>query len=310
MDACTRPSHTSRRTREPKRSRLAAFLCCLSLLATSFATAATPPAQIPDGEETATLAPSAQHEVAIKQVPQGQEIAVLTARLSDASVSPVRGVSWRVKNTAGDIVFDDAADTAAIALHPGFYSLELRTGSIRMEESFTLLDGHSLTIKFVLNAGALRVLPRIKGLSTPDFSGDTLVYALSGKTKGKLVTRTSTPGEVISLVAGQYRVESRLKSSNASAVIDVKVQPGVMSAIEINHRAGVARLAYVGSPTAEVAWEIRRGPTTELSNINGINASVVLRPGSYTAIARVGAERLTASFQIKEGEARDILLGN
>lgn len=314
MDACIRPSHTGRQTREPKRSRLAAFLCCAGIMFANPSLAATAPDLLPEKEETATLSPSAQHEVSIRQVLKGQEMAVLSAHLTDASITPVKNVSWRVKNSAGDVVFDSTAATAAIALHPGYYGIELQSGSIKLEDSFTLLEGHSLTINFVLNAGALRVLSRIKGLSTPDFSSDTLVYALSGKAKGRLVTRTSTPGEIISLAAGQYRVESRLKFGNASAIVDVKVQPGVMSAIEINHRAGLARLAYVGTAVAKVEWEIRHGPATEpvtaVERVNGLNASVILRPGKYIAIARIGNERLTASFQIDEGEARDILLGN
>ena len=40
------------------------------------------------------------------------------------------------------------------------------------------------------------------------------------------------------------------------------------------------------------------------------NADVVLRPGTYTASARVGGEILTATFAIATGEARDIILGN
>jgi hypothetical protein len=314
MDVCTRPSHTSRQMRGPSWSRLAASLCCAGLLIGTPVTAATAPDLLPtlapENEATATISPSAQHEVSIKQVQKGQEMAVLTARLTDASDKTLSNAIWQVKNSAGDVVYDKAAATAAMALMPGYYTVELRSGRITLQETFTLLEGHKLTIGFVLNSGALRVLPRIKGLATPDLSTDTLIYALQGNNKGNLVSRSTTPGEVINLTAGQYRIESRLKIGNALAVIDVKVQPGIMSAVEVDHRAGLARLSYVGAPDATVNWMIKRGPVTEIDNLSGLNASVVLRPGKYIAIAKVGNERLTASFQIEEGQARDIMLGN
>ena len=264
----------------------------------------------PEHEETASVSPSAQHEIAIRQVAPGQEMATLSARLTDSSATPTKDLVWKVRNAAGDVVFDEKATTAAMALQPGYYAVEARYGGIKLEETFTILEGNSLEVRFVLNAGAVRILPRIKGLAAPDITSQTRVYALTGKAKGTLVRESDQPGEIISLTAGQYRIESRLLSGNAVSVMDVKVQPGVMSAVEIDHRAGLVRLSYVGSPDAKVEWEIKRGPAIELSHINGLNASVALRPGDYIAVARVGKERLTASFQIKEGEARDIMLGN
>jgi len=310
MDACTRPSHTRRQTRVANRLRLAALLCCAGLFMAGPALPATFQDLAPENEETASVSPSAQHEIAIRQVAPGQEMATLSARLTDSSATPTKDLVWKVRNAAGDVVFDEKATTAAMALQPGYYAVEARYGGIKLEETFTILEGNSLEVRFVLNAGAVRILPRIKGLAAPDITSQTRVYALTGKAKGTLVRESDQPGEIISLTAGQYRIESRLLSGNAVSVMDVKVQPGVMSAVEIDHRAGLVRLSYVGSPDAKVEWEIKRGPAIELSHINGLNASVALRPGDYIAVARVGKERLTASFQIKEGEARDIMLGN
>jgi hypothetical protein len=264
----------------------------------------------PENEETASIAPSAQHEVAVEAVAPGQESATLSARLTDQSSSALKGMTWKVRNAAGDTVYDSSATSAAIALQPGFYTVEAHYGSVVLDESFTLLEGTAMELRFVLNAGALRVLPRIKGMAPPGLASMTRIFALTGKSKGKMVQESAIPGTVINLTAGQYRVENRLNGGNAVSVIDVTIQPGIMSSVEIDHRAGLARLAYVGAPDARVEWEIRQGDTTQLANISGINANVALKPGSYTAIARIGNESLTASFLIKEGEARDILLGN
>lgn len=317
MDACTRPSHTRRQTRKAKNFRLAALLPCVAittLLAfSSMSSPALSAAQAdiaPENEETGSIAPSSQHEVAIESVPAGQESATLTARLTDHSSKLLKNMEWTVRNAAGDVVYDGAATSAAIALQPGYYDVEARFGGVTMQESFTLLEGTRMDMRFVLNAGGLRVLPRLKGLTTPEITSQTRIFALTGKSRGQMVEQSAVPGEVINLTAGDYRIECRLLGGNAVAVIDVKIQPGIMSAVDIDYHAGLARLAYVGAPNAKVEWEIRRGGTTELANITGLNAKVVLKPGDYTAIARVGTEKLTATFQIREGEERDILLGN
>jgi hypothetical protein len=188
--------------------------------------------------------------------------------------------------------------------------VEARFGALTLQESFTLLEAQALNINFVFNAGALRVLPRLKGMAPPDITTKTRIFALTGKSKGNLVRETSEPGEVINLVAGNYRIESKLVMGNTVAVADVRVVPGLMSAIEIDHRVGLARLAYVGAPDARVEWEIKRGPITEISHFLGLNASLALLPGTYTAVARVGGESLSATFEIEEGKTRDIMLGN
>ncbi|MFO1033090.1 MAG: hypothetical protein U1E15_03020 [Hyphomicrobiales bacterium] len=260
--------------------------------------------------ETASISPSSQHIMEVTPVAPGQEMATFAARLTEGSTSLARDVEWTVTSGSGQVVLASTSTTAAAALPPGFYTVAARYGAIKLDESFTLLEGTSANLVFVLNAGALRVLPRVPGITTPDVASETRIFALTGKAQGKLVEESHVPGEIINLTAGQYRIESRMMMGNAVAVTDVKVKPGVISAVEIDHHAGLARLAYVGAPSAKVKWEIRRGPAVEISSIDGLNASVVLRPGSYTAVAHVGREELSATFQIEDGKARDIMLGN
>jgi Ca-activated chloride channel family protein len=265
------------------------------------------PAQDP---ETASISPSEQHEVDIASVAPGQEMASFQARLTEGSTSLAKDVAWRLKDSNGNVVFSSTATSSSTALQPGLYEIQARYGAIVLDETFTLLEGNAVNFTFVLNAGALRVLPRVPGVEAFDLKSQTRIFALSGKAQGKLVDVSALPGEIINLTAGQYRIESRMLMGNAVAVTDVKVKPGVISAVEIDHHAGLARLAYVGDPNSEVTWEIRRGPSVELSSISGLNASVLLRPGKYTAVAHVGSEQLTASFLIEDGQSRDIMLGN
>jgi hypothetical protein len=112
------------------------------------------------------------------------------------------------------------------------------------------------------------------------------------------------------LPAGMFRIESRMGDGNASAVTDVRIRPGKMSAIEVRHNAGLARLNFVGAPNANVTWDVRPIDGVKFKTLNGLTHKLALKPGTYLAEAHVNGEILTAKFKIAAGEERDIMLGN
>ena len=126
----------------------------------------------------------------------------------------------------------------------------------------------------------------------------------------RLMAVSVTPGEIIRLPEGTYRVESQVSTGNVKAVADVHVTAGRVATVKIAHKAGLARLAFVGAPNSAVRWEIEDQSGSAIATRGGINANVTLLPGTYTARAEVGAELLTATFNIAAGEVRDIMLGN
>ncbi len=308
MDACTRPSHTGRRRGIFNNSRLAAF--CLALVLSGPALTATNPELEPENDQTNSISPSSDHEVAIAVVAEGNESASFSARLTDASTRYAKNLQWLVFDAAGGRLLDATSTTASLPLNPGYYRVEARLGAIAIEEHFTLLEGNSIAITFVLNAGALRILPRLKGTTMPEINSRSLVYALTGKKSGELVADSSMPGEPLTLTAGKYRVESRMGLGNAIAVTDVEIRPGITSALEINHNAGVALLSYQGPSLATVAWQIMQGQAVLVTGIKGAQANLVLRPGDYVAVAQVGGETIATNFTIIDGQLRDVVIGN
>ena len=221
-----------------------------------------------------------------------------------------RDVAWQVRNEAGELVLDATANELESALVPGQYIVEAQYGAVAVRETVRLIEGNSIAVNFVLNAGGLRVLPAVKGLATSDLPSKTLVYALTEIDKGKLVAHSNTPGELLKLPAGAYRVESRMGDGNTTAVTDVRIRPGKMSAIEVNHQAGLARLNFVGSPDAQVKWDVRPIDGQKIATLDGLTHRLALKPGTYLAEAHVNGEILTAKFKIVAGEERDIMLGN
>ena len=93
------------------------------------------------------------------------------------------------------------------------------------------------------------------------------------------------------------------------AVAEVVVKPGRMSAVEIDHRAGLAHLA-LRQPSADAYWTIIDDHGGELAPIAGDTADVVLKPGNYTARATVAGVDQTVTFSIAAGQRRDILIQN
>ena len=131
---------------------------------------------------------------------------------------------------------------------PGDYAVDIRYDAVRLSSVVTLLEANRLMVSYVLNAGGIRVLPRVKDIGLTTSESRTRIFALSGKQSGKLVAVSEMPGEIVRLPEGDYRVESRFAAGNASAVIDVHVNAGRMTAVEIDHKAGLARLSFVGAP--------------------------------------------------------------
>ena len=303
-DFSTRAGNKSRQNSAISASVLAAFLC----LATPLASAAS------QNTIVSIEAPAPQnntaHEIAIEIVKPGNEGLELTARLSETGGIIERDIAWKLRDAQGVVVYDSITALADINVPPGDYSVEAIYGSARFSQNLTLLQGNHLIVSFVLDVGGIRILSRLKNIDLQGASSQSLVYAVSGHNKGKLITISKTPGEVLRVEAGDYRIESRFSSGNAVAVADVHVKPGIMIAVEIDHSAGLARLAYVGAPDANVLWLVTDAKGEELPPIEGLSATVVLKPGTYVAKARIGAESLTANFEIAAGQARDILLGN
>ncbi len=251
----------------------------------------------------------AAHDIAIEIVRPGSEGLELTARLSEEGGRIERDISWRLRDSSGAIVYDRAISTAEIKVPPGEYMVEAVYGSAGFSQTVSVLEANRLYVNFILDVGGIRILPRLKGMGLPTAQPQSLVYSLSGRDKGQLIAISNIAGEVLRVPAGDYRIESRFAAGNAVAVTDVKVKPGKMSALEINHMAGLARLSYVGAARDDITWMVTNHQGERLPRIQGQSANVVLKPGSYSATASVGDKTLTSYFIIAEGQERDVQLG-
>jgi len=249
----------------------------------------------------------AAHGLAIQMVQPGREGLELSARLTPGGGPLQQNISWTIRDTDGVTVYSGTEGTADVSLAPGDYVVDASYGATLIEKLVSLPAATRLKINLVLDAGGLKVEPKLGKIDVPPVASRVRVFSMDGK---RLMAVSVTPGEIIRLPEGTYRVESQVSTGNVKAVADVHVTAGRVATIRIAHKAGLARLAFVGAPNAAVRWDIEDQSGSPIATRGGINANVTLLPGTYTARAAVGAELLTATFNIAAGEVRDIMLGN
>ena len=256
------------------------------------------------------LASEPPHPVAIEIVKPGREGLELTARLTPESGVIGRNISWTVRRADGSTVYASEAGSVDISLPPGDYLVDAAYGAASLSHSVSLPPGSRIVASFVLNAGGLSVDARLADSTLPAARPRVRVFALTEGKADRLVALSVEQGEIIRLPEGRYRVESRPAEGNAEAVADVTVKAGRVSTLTITHKASLARLSFVGSPAAQVRWNVEDQKGRHIAEVSGLSANLLLVPGTYTARASVGQELLTATFLIAAGETRDILLGN
>jgi hypothetical protein len=302
MDASTRPAQKRHQAKRHLAFSLVAVLC----LSMTNSWASTAELKAPTLQRPAT-APAA-HDIAITTVTSGQEGLELSARFSENSTEPVKDVEWRITDDTGSQVFNGKTQIADAKLPPGDYQVSANYGAAHITQGLSVHEGTKLTVSFVLNAGGLRLLPRVKDLGQPGVGSLSKVYALSGTARGQLIATSYTAGEVLKMSAGDYRVESRFEEGNALVVTDVKIRPGIMSSVNIDHVAGVAHL-FTNATGSNVTWTITDASGMAISTTAGASLNLVLQPGNYRAEASGTGLSFAKNFKIVEGQSFDLQLG-
>lgn len=284
------------------------LLAALLLPTPSFAASSTAAIdRTPEIEEVDTNVAS---EIRIELTRPGQEGLFLNARLSEDGGLINLPIAWRVKAYGGETLLTRDADFAELPAEPGDYVVEARYGTVQIERKLTLLEGQRLGVTFVLNAGGLRILPKLQEIGLPAARPFTSIYKASGIDGGALVAITDEPGEILRVGAGAYRIESRFQPGNASAMTEVTVKPGLLSAVEIDMSAGIARLAAPGSEDRDVVWFITDAKGEALPGVPGPAADVVLKPGRYKLRTRIDGSDRASAFTIEPGKISAIIQAN
>ena len=306
MDVSTRPPQ--KRHRSAARIAAALMAILIPITQTSYAsTSEHAPTLSPD--VLISSAPSAQ-DISILNVKSGVEGLELSARFTESARENIRDIDWTISDAAGEKVFTGVTTVADASLPPGNYRISARYGAAEFIQGVTVHQGTKLSVRFVLNAGALRILPRIKGLDPQTIPSLNKVFALSGPLQGQLISASRNPGEILKVSAGSYRIESRFQNGNAVAVTDVKVRSGILSAVNVDHIAGLAKLTYLGAASQDVQWIIRDKTGKALPTLFGPQADLVLNAGRYHVEVIALKQTLFTDMEITQGKTSIVNLGH
>jgi hypothetical protein len=245
----------------------------------------------------------------------GLEAIELAARLRENGGLVTLPVSWRIYRliggiTGGEEVFRADAPQAEAAVPPGDYRIDIDYGLAQFSRLVTLDSQRRLSLIFNLNTGGIRVLSRVTiEPPTAGFATAHRLFALSGRNRARLVAKNAKPGELLRLPAGTYRVESELTPGNAVAHAEVDVKPGMLSAVEIDHQAGVVRLGLAKPLHHGFTWQVIDARGRIAAEAAATSLNVVLTPGRYQARATSGEVTFSSEFTVAAGRSLNIILG-
>lgn len=276
--------------------------------------------QEPDASATPATGRKPELDIRNQEAPDRQGIklqAKLTAEMRKIG-KPLDWTVYRVEDADKALWKQVAAVRApepTFKLDPGTYLVRARYGYIAASKMVAVSKGKLTDATFVLNAGGLRVLSHLVFVDAPGKTS-AIHYVYTGETDDngvrQLIAKSEIQGEIIRLNAGRYRVISRLGDANSVVSTDVEVSPGVLTAVEVNHKAGVLSLEVKAGPDmtdmAATNLVVFDAEGRLVVRMHGDTASALLAPGRYTVSAEYGGRKATEDIDIRIGEAKSVTL--
>ncbi len=302
------------RGRRLKTAALFILAVCLALAFSGPLYAAQEPT-LSSADTTSSIKPfGTDHELHIEVTRPGSESLTLGARLKADGGLIQRPIAWTIRHSlagaTGDIVWHGEEPVAELPLEPGDYVVEADYGTAKFYQPVTVSSGQRMVMTFILNIGGIRPLSRIDGVGYPSNMPATHdIYALTGPDAGKQIAAGVKQGEIVRVVAGTYRIESRFADGNTVADTKVTVKPGILTSIEISHLAAFAQVSIPGAGSTKAQWHIQQVGGQWQRSGKGSDFALVLAPGAYEVDADVAGHSLKSEFTVKASQARHLTLG-
>ena len=269
---------------------------------------------------TGSLPSPAQQEEQLRYAKQGTEGLELAARLSQTGGYIKRPVEWSVFErdpqmaNLGKRVFHGVVSLADISLKPGKYRIEAKYGFASQSKDVTILPETRLAVSLNLRVGGIRTLSKVFGVNAISYAKAThKIYQLRDNKPVKLITDKVLQGEVIRLSAGEYKIESRFELGNTLAVAKVTIKPGILTSLNIEHQASMARLQFIKQSQTEAKWTVtslKDGPNGGWTKSGTSDKpNIILAPGRYKFAAQINGKKFIKTLTLERGKAATILLG-
>ena len=248
---------------------------------------------------------------------QGSEGLDLAARLTEEGGFIQRLISWQIfqrngeSGKIGKSIFNKKTSIVEAQLDPGDYHIEINYGYAKLIRDVTILPKTRIGITFILNVGGVRTLSRVKGMDASAYSkAQHAIFHLRDNGPAKLIADTIAQGQIIRLAAGRYRIDSRFDNGNTIASANVTIKPGILTSLNIDHQAALAKIAFLSAPDSPVLWQVlsHKGRWTRTGK--SLHPAMILAPGRYTFSATIGEKKFSRTVSIAKGKSTTVILGN
>ncbi|HEY5364384.1 MAG TPA: hypothetical protein VIJ49_09305 [Aestuariivirga sp.] len=292
-------------TRLTRHRHQASIACMLGLVAFSISSQYVRANVGSTNQEVSTkVAAHLPATIALSVVAAGDEKLELSGRLTQNATNYADSVDWILKSSDGQTLFAGASQILSLPLKPGNYDVTAHYGNVAFSENITLPADTSVSVNFDLNAGALRIAPHLTDEGATLQPAITRIYALDGVDVGQLVASSVTPGEIIKLAAGNYRVETRFPQGNVEASTNVEVKAGIMRAVDLAVHGSVVEFPVLSEGKN---WTLSNESGEKLALPPGVS-EVALRPGAYFAETKLGSRIIAKSFVVQDGISQRLSL--
>lgn len=252
-----------------------------------------------------------------KDTNKGSEALDLTAKLAPNGPSLSARIKWEIYNfiksrggkRAQIATSNDAQPTVLLA--PGKYIVRVVFGNSSTAKVIKITEGQITDATFILNTGGLRVKPLlIAGTPPKGKEAQQWLYLVSppeSPAPSKLVATANNPKQIHQLTAGIYELISRYGTANAIVKTNVVVTPGLLTDVEIGHKAGIVRFKLVkrrrgGAELEDVTWQLFDADGNEIIAAPDASTGEIIAPGKYQISARHKGIIYTKTFRLKPGK--------
>ncbi len=254
-----------------------------------------------------------------KQGEKGSEGLELVARLASNSPPLSANIKWEIYNftkssdgNRAQILTSDVA-RPNLPLAPGKYIVRAVFGVSSTAKVIEISPAQITDATFVLNTGGIRVKPVLIAGTPPAGKGPRQWIYLASTPQNpnlpRFITRADDPDQIHQLNAGTYELVSKFGTANAIIKTNVTVSPGLLTEVEISHKAGIVRFKLFkkqrgGLELKDVVWKLFDDEDNEVASNLAADTGEIIAPGRYKVSAKYNGKTYTKMFNIKPGRTK------
>lgn len=243
----------------------------------------------------------------------GPPRARFSAKLGASGQILTRAITWRIWTAGSDgaTVAESSQPAPEIALEPGKYRVEARSGLVSAIREFEIKAGGTLPVDLVLEGGQLRTTASLRRGGPPSPTTRITIRPDAGESDAAMQPALwiGPPGE-LAVPPGSYRIVA--SEGRARAQRRVTIQSGESVSLDLPLDAGriaLSAMARDGAPALDdVLYRVLEADPEagdgfrEVARSAATVAELVLPAGTYQFVARYGAAETRERITITAGE--------